>query len=713
MSDKVLKINADSLYQQVVNKLDSDVNQGLGRIAAGYEDEGFLNAESTALGANIVAAFEAESVDTGVEIPDYMVQLSKNAVMASLDPVGTIKNVQSKDLTADFKGKAGFENDNFIPVDGAVYSADSSDILAGFEAFDGANVEPQIHYNVMYGALASVQDAGAELLFPVIPIGANTSAASLSLRITNIMTDFKRGKTGAPAAGSFNKKSLVKILNDENEININKNRLVPVYKADNVPYLLDTVKATVLTVTGEKISTKPVKIDTPVNLISLGQSETMIANGALDTTDALDPNIRINNIYYTLTGENAAGKVVTENFEFDISMLNKAFTYTTTGGTLTVSLNTKLSSLALFTSTTNAVDSDTSAILRNLPQGYNITMAMRLVGDGDVQTGDINVATNGISLVKITNAAGDEIPSTNADYVKIKAVTDTLAVTGYVPESYLTDSNARINGIQLTSNKYTALFNIPFKTGDTIYLPVVKNGNNSDAEYLGSLNAQIGTGIWKLNLAAYETLTNFISFMEQSADDVEIGGLSKFLVNKAFIRETLDLTSSVDSRESITRAHAISSAIALKVKQAATNLYLESNYAVSHMTYNAGVKPTVVIVTDVLIGTYLREEDFTSEIFNFKIATTINKNMVSKVVFSFGVFDGKRNKEPNALNFGQCFKGADVNISIPKTVNNGARIVNTTLHRFKHYINLPIIGVFDVTNINTVIGKIPVNMKTV
>lgn len=709
---KELRVNADSLYKHIKEQMSEEVNPGLGRIAAGYEDDSYLQDDAFSLGQNIVAAFEAEHLESQVEIPEHMVTMSKNAVMASLDPVGSIKNVLGKDLTSDFKGKAGFEDDTFVSVGQTAYG-DNSDVLAGFEAFDGATVEPQVHYNVMYGALASVQDPAAELFFPVIPVGANTSAASMSLRITNVMTDFKRGVTGAPAASSFNKKSLVKILNNEDEINVDKNRLVPVSKADNVPFLVAGVSATEVTYNGETVDTKPVKIDTDVNLISLGQSEAMIASGALDTTDALDPNVKINDIYFTLSGKDESDADVTENFAFDISILNTAFTYSTTEDSLDIALNAKLGALSLNTTTTNAVGSDTSTLLRALPSGYSVVVAMKLVGDGNVQTGDINVGARGITLVKVVNAAGDTIATTDADYVEIKAVIDTLTVTGYVPEAYITNSNTRVNGLQLTSNKVTALFNVPFRTGDTIFLPVVKNGDNSDAEYLGALNAQIGTGIWKLNLAAFRTIANFMSFMEQSADDVEIGGLSKLLVNKAFIREPLDLTAAVDSRESTSRSESISAAIALKVKQAAVKLYLDSNYGVAASTYQAGVKPTVIVMTDTIIGTYLREEDFTNGMFNFKIASTINENIKGKVIFSFGVFDGNRNKEPNPLNFGQCFKGADVNISIPKTVHNGARIVNTTIHRFQHYVNLPILGVFDISNIDTVIGKLAVNMKTV
>jgi hypothetical protein len=304
MSQQQFKIDTNNLFKNIKAKIGDEINPDLGRITAGFENEGFLLDEEYSLGENIVAAFEAESLDNNVEIPEHLITMSKNAVMASLDPVGTIKNVMSKDLSSDFKGKAGFEDDTFVSVTNSAYG-DDGDTLAGFEAFDGVDVNPQVHYNVMYGALASVQDPAAELFFPVIPIGANTSAASMSLRITNVMTDFKRGTTGAPAAASFNKKSLVKILNNEDEINVDKNRLVPVYKDDNVPYLYDKVNATAVTYNGETVNTKPVKMGTEVNLITLGQSEAMIASGALDTTDSLDPNVKINDVYFELTGKYA------------------------------------------------------------------------------------------------------------------------------------------------------------------------------------------------------------------------------------------------------------------------------------------------------------------------------------------------------------------------------------------------------------------------
>jgi hypothetical protein len=272
-------------------------------------------------------------------------------------------------------------------------------------------------------------------------------------------------------------------------------------------------------------------------------------------------------------------------------------------------------------------------------------------------------------------------------------------------ESYLTNSNARISGLTITSNAYTIIYNVPLGTGFSTILPVVNNGTNGDLSLLGS---EVTTGRWKINMAAYRTLNNFIAYMRNTEDGAEIGGVANLFVNRVFIDENVDVSTIVDGIKSSERLADVQAALLLKIRNSATALYTGSNYNIALEQATDAGKPTLIIVTDTLTGSLLNTGEGIKDdgLFRYKVAATNNSLMKGQLIFTFGIFDGKRNKEPNVLNFGHCAVAPDLVIPIAKTVNNASAIHTTTMTRFQHHVHLPILGVFTISGVESVLGKV-------
>jgi len=665
---------------------------------AGFESAAHT-IEETGLDHNIVMAFES------ADIKDYQIQLARQAAVLATNPVKALKEMVNN--SKEPKIVAGTEKISFdIPE----YS-EISPVVAGFEAFDGADVKPKVHFAIALTALGAAQDDGAELLFPMIPLDAFNSGATVTATITSVIKEFTRGVAGNPNKDKFQKTPLVKIANKPDEIDVDKNKLIPVVRTENSDKFVVGLKHTTTTPDGEEVETAPLAIGKEINILELGQTDAMLAKGAMDITDALDPHVKVNAIYYNLTGKDAEGNDKTETFKFDIEALGVAYTYSTTAHNKDIIINTDIRSLALNTSKTRTATGADSAILSNLPANYTVKVRIKLNGDGNTQAGDISLYANEVEVLAVYNPAGQEVKSGD-DYNKIIEVMNTIKVVGYDVEAFLTNSNMRVKGLILSSDGYTAVYNVPFRTSYTIMLPVVSNGEDGDAT---QLEQNVGVARWKLTSAAYKTLTNFINFLRNSVDGADIKGISALFVEKYFIDESYYLPDLVDSIKSSERAEDVRDALINKVKVHMTNAFLNSNYGIALTAMKPGVKPTVIIVTDPVIGQFLfGEQGIPSDgLFDYKTAVTVNPLMRGKIIATFGIFGSTRNQKAEPLNFGQCFIAPDLVIPAVRTVNNSTRLETTVMQRYLHCVNLPILVNYNVTGIEEIIGRQPIEFKNV
>lgn len=198
--------------------------------------------------------------------------------------------------------------------------------------------------------------------------------------------------------------------------------------------------------------------------------------------------------------------------------------------------------------------------------------------------------------------------------------------------------------------------------------------------------------------------------------DAVYEGVSRYITNPWFRTHSFELGSVVDSTQSSDRDEDIRAALRLKIKNEVIDMYTHSNYGVAFeiLRGNLGGNIGVIIGTDPRLKTLLIKDESTFSLgdgFDAKVVSTLNPLVAGKIFITFGVFDANRNTNPNPLNFGNCIWSPTLSYEVQKTTNGAVSRELHNMPRFLHIINLPILSVFNVTDVQNVFSKIPVHTK--
>lgn len=590
------------------------------------------------------------------------------------------------------------------------------------EAFDGQTINSAVYFSVVYNLLASKQDEFGETFFPTITIDPTSSGASIEARVINLYDAVTRSVSGSADKGKFNKKSIVKAITDPSILSVDKNLLVPVLRTESEAVLVKELKS-VNTDKGESIETAPIKMGTSVSILGVSQTDAQLAKGVMDNTDALDRRVQVQDVFFDITGRNAADDAdITETFKVNIaSMPHSNFTYSTQDHNKDLSMSFSTEGIVVNTASSKLWNGAGSEVLAQLPSNYNVRLAVVMHGNGNTQHGDIAVYTSEVKVIEIKDAGGNIVASTDPIYAQIAAVFATINFKAYTVEAYTTNSNIRQRGQLVGVDIHNQIYTVPVRSGVTV-LKTVGNSNDTDndATYLAS---QVTfTGI-KMSLEAVNTLVNFSSTLRNitlngSVKDVHVLGVARFFVDAYYNETTINIADNVDSRRSGERSEDIKALLVSRIKDEVAKMYTDSNYGVARTVLqgaNSG-NIQVIIGTDNRIAQYLTAGDGKVEIgkgYDVKVVTTANPLIAGKMFTTFGDSSSTKNEKVNPLGFGCTFWSPELSLDV--VANRGGSIVRelSTMPRFLHVAQLPIMSVMNITGIETSLGKITTNFKTV
>lgn len=611
------------------------------------------------------------------------------------------------------------------PYSGVVISAEAmgvDDILdansLSTEAFDGQAINNALYYSIAFNIGAAKQDAFCEAFMPTLTLDPTQSGITVDTEFTSLYTDFERSITGTPDIKKFNKKPLVKAIYDENIFTSDKTRVVPVMRDSNKVLMVES-EAYVDQNTGSDIVTAPLVFGKTIGLLGISQTDAMLAKGMFDSTDALDRTLKLERVYYSLSGKNSNGDAVTEIFRADIGLLPYSnFTYSVQDHFKNLSLSFTTESVIISTTNTKPSKLGSSAILGALGD-HIIKLGIKLHGEANTQHGDISVYSSNVEVVEIRNAAGDVIPSTSADYLAVMGVMNTIKLVGYTVEAYRTNSNLRTIGQLATVDSHTQSYIVPLRSGSTMLLPE-NNVGQTDGD-ASKLAGQIQIANMKSSVAGIKAMLDFANTLKSLTangldNSAELSCLGRWHVSTKFIESAVDISKYVDSVKSNERLIDIKAALVNKIKDTVLRLYIESGYNIAFEAANGntGIKPTVIIGTDTNIRQYLLSGDGQVNLgdeFDVVVVSTPNPAMYGKIMLSFGVFTEKRNSEVNPLNFGNMLWSPTFCTDIARNYNGAYRRELHNIPRYLHIFNLPILGMLYVTGIDVSLGKITANRK--
>ena len=639
-----------------------------------------------------------ENISEGTEdFSEAQVKAAEYIASLSIGGVDAIKKLYGQPRKLD----AGTE-DNV--VNNYRYGVDD-DIDVGIEYFDMQNTSTNLVFNIVFNAFAPKQDEFAELFFPLVAIDPVKAGARIKATLINIWKEYKQSIDGTPAADKINEHPLIKAVTDTKLLTTDSIRLVPVYRDVNKGLFFDKVlfKEEYM---GEVVKTGPLVFGKKMSLVGLAQTDSMLAKGGADFTDGINKSIKLSEIYVQMTGKDSNGNNVTETFRFSLKNRNSYFYETIIGTTKQMVLNFDEDGFFMLTPDTKAIDANgnevDSKIMANLPANLEINLEINLTGQANIAYGDVAVFLQSVTLKDVRTKSGAKVPASSDEYQKVQAVIKTTQPGGFIIDAHASLGNAKRKGIHILTRKQSVVVTVPYRSGFTEILPVVVTGDDGDpADLVGQI---MGTRM-KLNAYAIKTVTDFIDDMRANPKQ-RIQGLSHYFVDNYFFEDELTLSKLVDSIRSSERIEDLRAAVVNKIKLVATDMILKSNYKIARDTlgYTGPI--------DVLVGMGLKLKlnlfgDIQQETFGdlrFNYAGTPFKELEDKIIITLGVRDNRTN-DIDPLNFGVCLWSPELVINTKKTIGEGVRTEISTFPRFLHYINLPIIGVYNITDVETIASK--------
>lgn len=584
------------------------------------------------------------------------------------------------------------------------------------EAYDEAANKDMASYSVVYNMQASRQDEFGESLFPTVTVTPDKVGMSVKVHLVTVMNDIRRGITGA--ADNFKR---INILNAARDASILKNDitdLVPVVRTESASNFVASSLLAPRTVelAGESVSTSALRVGQAISLIGISQTDTLLAAGVMDSTDAVDTDVRLENIYVTATDGTDE-----EVFRMNVSALPfSQFNYAVQGQARLMTLNFE-SKDVLFSNAVKQADGSNSVLMAGVGT-YKVKLEVVMSGSIDLETSTTRVAPLGqVRVVKVLAADGTEYAPTDAAVSAVVALFNGMQVVGYDLKARRTNSNRRQRGQLLNTIEYTQTYAVPLLAPISIPRPLGQ-GDQTDPSDLNALI--IATRIRTSNAAVTEllraatVLESVVVSNENATNHVDVLGVGRYLVSPTFKKKNLNFSSTtvIDSVKSHERMADIQAVLVNAIRDQAYHMYRESNYKVASEAVKGGsFKPTVIVATDPVIAQYILVQGDIRTLgdgFDLKVVSTQDERVSGKIFVTFGDFSNTG--APNPLHFGNMGWKPEVTMVLPISRNGQTSKELTVQPSFLHIVNLPVLGLINVTGLQEVVAdKVAIKMGNI
>jgi hypothetical protein len=691
------------------------VSQSVGRTALAME--GYTETDLTEMQSAITELNSSlESFIGHADLKGKVSEASRDAALAAATIAGDVAGYRAVPVKKD---QPAMENVEYINVagDDMFYERPNK---AALEAYDERENRNATTYSTAYNMMASRQNEFAEMFFPTVVVTPDQVGFNVSLRLTQVMSDIRRGVDGA--ATTFNKQNIIQAVIDPDIFKSDQTKVVPVVRDEALDKFVDPslVAPTEVLVDTETVTTAPLRMGKRLGLIDISQTEALLKTGMMDITDALDASVILQKLYLKLSGT-VGGATVNEVFAFKVERLPLAvWNYSVQGNYRQMSLQFSSDDLML-TKDSVTVGGQPSQLLPALLGENQVRLSAGVSGTINLETSETRVWADTVYVSRLLDDDNTALPLTAGQGKTVADAFEASTLIGYDLTAYRTNSNRRQRGQLLDTTFYNQIYTVPVRAPLSIPRPQT-NGDENDASDLASL---ITATHIKMNNAAIDTLLEAADFLDEYIREKDtfstapaILGLARWLVTPHFRKVQLDVTKVVQSLTSTERFNDISQAMIGVIRDYVFNAYRDSGWqaAADALAGGNGGKPKVLIGTDPVIARYLSISGDTrllgTDEFKCQVETTLNKRMKGKLIISFGQ-EGK-DGVPNPMHFGNFAWRSELALVLP-TYRNGANSKELTVTpSFLHIVNLPIMIVMEVIGLSEVAtGKVAIPTQEV
>lgn len=584
----------------------------------------------------------------------------------------------------------------------------------GLEAYDEKDNRNAVAYSIAYNMQAARQDEFGETLFPTIVITPDTIGYTVSVRLIQVYNDLHRSVTGA--LDNFNKKNIIRAMIDSTILKNDLTKIIPVFRTQAAGNFtpVATIPSRSIMLEGESIPTSPLAFGKAFSLLGLSQTDTLLANGVMDSTDSIDPAVTLQSVYADI-GDNVL-KFNTVNLPLAV------FSPAPQGLNRLMNLAFRTTSLLLTPATKNIDGSAlTGALLGVVTGNLTVRVALTVTGDVNLETADTELNANTMRVVQVQDNTGAMLDLTQAPALAIVAAIQGGTMVGYDLQAYRTNLNRRQRGQLLDTSYVAQMYPVPLRSPITVARPVTTDGatDSSDlAALITATHVRTSNAAVAALLSARDVLAEYVDARDTAGLGPDVLGVGRHLVRPTYFSVSLDVAASIDSLSSHQRAADIQAILVSQIRDLAYRMYRDSGYKAASDAMSGGQSkaPTVIIATDVVLSRYLMVDGDLRTLgsdFDVRIVQTLDSRMQGKIAITFGQFDGSEST-PNALHFGNMAWKPEVTVVMP--ISRGGQVSKelTVQPSFLHIVNCPVLAMVDVKNIPDIVAsKVAVDFNAV
>ena len=585
------------------------------------------------------------------------------------------------------------------------------------EAYDERENKNVVLYSVAFNLNASRQDAMGEALYPTVLVTPDQFGYTISIQLIRVYKDVKFLPNSTAADWEF--RNLVDAAVDHTILENDVTDLVPVFRDDQKAYFVPEALITPWqdSVDKELITTSALAMGKKIPLIPISSSDAMLAAGAPDTTDAIEPSIVLKNLYVHV-GTGAGAEVL----KFPVSHLPYTqFNESLQGNYRKMVVNFETSEL-LIDENKKLFNNSASTILAPIVTAkQEVRLSVTIAGSVNLQTSETQLGTVAdIEVASITNEDGTMTTLESTAGQAIAALFADATVLGYDLDARRVNSNRRQRGTLVDTTFDYQIYGVNLQGPITILHPVsLQDANDSTdmATLITTCRIRTSNAAVTELLRAHEVLQEFVGqHAATAAVPPQILGAARFLVRPFHRYRKVDVSEGLDSLVAHKRAEDVQSHLVNLLRDTAYEMYRDSRYkaAADMLAGGQSQVPTVIIATDQYISRYLLVDGDLRTLgadFFVKIVHTQDLRMRGKIIMTFGQFGEGTEGVPNIMHFGNMAWKPEIVSVLQVSRNNQVSREVTVQPSFRHVTNLPIMAVFDIEGIDKVVAS-KVNVNT-
>ena len=585
--------------------------------------------------------------------------------------------------------------------------------MPGVENFDDRDNRNAKVTSVNYNLNASQQNEFGEAFFPTVTISNEMVGVAVSIRLISVIKDFTRNADASLA--DFRRRNVVRALLDHTILRNDSNKLVPQYKAQTANWFSSDIGSFSKEVEGVTHTTGALKINTRIgDLIQLGYPETTAHS--LNQGDTLDPSISVAGVYLKL-GNN--------KIRLSLGGFKRAgFLAAPEDDTRQQNLNLDLSTLVIRKST---LQFNQAALVTPMDvidtNNWTVVLRMNLSGNVSVSTGEIRVDGNNLEVVRIVDVDGNSIDLSTGPAAAIVALVSKASIVGYDIDARTSNLNRRMRGQVMDTTVYNQVWTVPLRSPITYPRPVNATSETDAADVavlVSTTHARTSNEAVTTLFETADALSEFSNIGQSDLDAVppERFGIARLLVTPTYKYSAVNLATVIQNAKSHEKEQDIAAEIMLHVKNVAYEMYRDSGFQAFVESGAAGVSgnPTILIGTDPYTSRFIfvpGENRTVGPDFNYKLVTTPDTRFQGNIAIAFG-YPELYKGEINPAHFGNMLWAAETVLVLQMNRNGDAQKETTVQPRFRHFVNVPVLGWIVLTGIPEVIAtRTPINFKEI